>query len=73
MGAEKNLKVISKSIIDSKSEIWGFCQSYVISNHFTIMITKIKKILFTIDHDCEVSGTKNSVNRAAKRQMLPKR
>ena len=36
MGTEKNLKVIPKSIIDSKSEIWGFCQSYVISNHFTI-------------------------------------
>ena len=33
----------------------------------------LKLCKITIDYDCEVSGTKNNVNKAAKRQMLPKR
>ena len=33
----------------------------------------VKLCKITIGYDCEVSGTKNNVNKAAKRQMLPKR
>ena len=33
----------------------------------------IKLCKLTIDYDCDVSGTKNNVNKAAKIQMLPKR
>ena len=46
---------------------------YFFFTYYLFKAGNIKLCKITIDYDCEVSGTKNNVNKAAKRQMLPKR